>query len=108
MAHDPTDLRGQEERKQETEEASRIARLQYDSDLRWLMRQRPFRRFIWEVLARAGVTRQPWRSDQRLTDFLLGRMDIGLQLLEELESLTPDESVLMRRETREQKEMKAK
>jgi hypothetical protein len=107
MAHDPTDLAGQKEREEESAEAQRVTRLQYAADLRWLMRQRPFRRFIWAVLEEAGVYRDFFSESVALTNRVLGVRSVGLKLLASLQEHCPDDYALMERERREQREMKA-
>lgn len=107
MAHDPTDLAGEEEREKESAEEKRVRELQEAADLRWLMRQRPFRRFMWKLLDECGVYRTSFSRDALVMALLEGRRDVGLTQVADLNRHAPDEFDLMARERREKQEMKS-
>jgi hypothetical protein len=107
MSYNPTDLEGQEERKKGEAEIARIKALTEQSDFRWLMRQRPFRRFMWKLLSDAGVFRSSFSTEVGVMAFQEGRRDIGLQLMALIHELCPEHYQVMVDEQRQQKEMKA-
>lgn len=107
MSYDPTDLEGQAAQKKEEAEVARIKALTEQSDFRWLMRQRPFRRFLWKLLADAGAFRDFHSDSVAETYRFLGRRSVGLQLMEAIELQCPEHYQVMVDEQRQQKEMKA-
>jgi hypothetical protein len=54
------------------------------SDLRKLLKQPEFRRFIWDQLSETGLFRASFTSDARISDWNEGKRDIGLKLLVDL------------------------
>lgn len=101
MSHDPTDLRAQQTRREETAEEERIRKLQEASDFRWLMRQPPFRRFLWRLLGFAGLYRSTFHEVQSVSAFREGRRDVGLFVQAEIQQHAPEQYELMLRERRE-------
>jgi ABC-type phosphate transport system auxiliary subunit len=107
MAHDPTDLLADVKREEEEAEAKRIRLAQDSADIRWLMRQRPFRRFMWNLLEECGVYRTSFNRDALVMALMEGRRDVGLALVALMTAYSPDDFDLMARERREKQEMKA-
>lgn len=106
MPRDPTDLRAQEAERHERSEAERIALARQEADFRWLMRQAPFRRFVWRYLGEAGVFRSTFNDNAARAAFGEGRRDMGLFLQSEIQALAPEGYELMLKERREKREMK--
>jgi hypothetical protein len=71
--------------------SARTTRLQRNDDFRWLMGDARGRRFIWNLLAKAGVFRSSMGLSAELTAFNEGRRDLGLAVLADLMRLCPDE-----------------
>lgn len=59
-----------------------------ESDLRFLMSRPEFRRFVWKLVADAGVFRRP-RVLNAEGYVLQGRAEIGLEVWRELTQVTP-------------------
>lgn len=69
--------------------------------VRTLMSQRLGRMYVWDELAQASVfsqTLQFGRDGHIATAFAEGRRSLGLRLLNEVQSLCPDEYLLMTKE----------
>jgi hypothetical protein len=107
MSHDPTDLRAEAERDQESEEAKRIRALQEAADVRWLMRQSPFRRFMLRHLEKTGMWQDFFSESQAATNRFLGIRSVGLELMVELTKHAPELVDVMLSERRKKEEMKA-
>jgi hypothetical protein len=71
--------------------SAKTTRLQRNEDLRWLMGDARGRRFVWNLLAKAGVFRSSMGASAELTAFNEGRRDLGLVLLADLMRLCPDQ-----------------
>jgi hypothetical protein len=84
-AYDAGDRRHVERR----EKIAKTALLQRDEDVRWLMGEPRGRRFVWDLLARAGLFRSSLANTAELTAFNEGRRDLGLVLLADLMRLCP-------------------
>src|SRR5580692_7555695 len=70
---------------------ARTARLQRSADVRWLMGDARGRRFVWDLLGRAGLFRSSMAVSAELTAFNEGRRDLGLGLLADLTRLCPEQ-----------------
>lgn len=106
MSYDPTDLDGQERQAEESAEQARTRQLQEDADFRWLMRQRPFRRFMWKLMGDVGLFRTTFNREHAVVSFLEGQRNVGLQQLARIEALIPEGFDLMRSEVRVTQEKK--
>jgi hypothetical protein len=71
--------------------SAKTTRLQRNEDFRWLMGDARGRRFIWNLLAKAGVFRSSMGLSAELTAFNEGRRDLGLAVLADLMRLCPEE-----------------
>ena len=72
-AYDAGDRRHVERR----EKTAKTARLQRNEDFRWLMGDLRGRRFVWDLLAKAGLFRSSLGLSPELTAFNEGRRDLG-------------------------------
>lgn len=86
---DPHDLRAQDAAKAETEEAARLRQRIAVDDLKLLMSQVQGRRFVWRLLERTGVFRNPFTGNSE-TYFRCGEMNIGQWLLGQIHEHCPD------------------
>ena len=96
---DPVDTAGHEldadaQRKVESER-----RRQEVEDFKWLMAHKQGRRFVWRLLAEAGVYRTSFTGNST-TFFNEGKRNLGLLLVGEIHELTPDAYGLMLKEQR--------
>lgn len=107
MSYDPTDLRGQVERAEESEEEKRVRELQERADVRWLMRQSPFRRFMLRHLEKMGMWQDFFSESVASTNRFLGIRSVGLEMLVELTKHSPELVDEMLSERRKKEEMKA-
>ena len=73
------------------QKSAKTTRLQRNEDVRWLMGDARGRRFIWNLLAKAGVFRSSMGLSAELTAFNEGRRDLGLAVLADLMRLCPEE-----------------
>ena len=93
-AYDAGDRRHVERR----EKTAKTARLERNEDFRWLMGQQRGRRFVWELLAKAGLFRSSLGTSPELTAFNEGRRDLGLAVLADLMRLCPEQYARMQAE----------
>lgn len=107
MAHDPTDLRDEQERDRESAEEKRVRELQEAADVRWLMRQVPFRRFMLRRLEKLGLWDDFFSESQAATNRYLGIRSVGLEFLVELTRHAPEAVDQMLSERRTRQETKA-
>jgi hypothetical protein len=73
------------------EKTAKTTRRQRNEDFRWLMGDARGRRFIWDLLAKAGVFRSSMGLSAELTAFNEGRRDLGLAVLADLMRLCPEQ-----------------
>ena len=73
------------------QKSAKTTRLQRNEDVRWLMGEQRGRRFVWYLLAKAGLFRSSLASTAELTAFNEGRRDLGLAVLADLMRLCPEE-----------------
>jgi hypothetical protein len=85
-AYDAGDRRQVERR----EKTAKTARAQRGEDLRWLMGDLRGRRFLWELLGRAGIFRGSMGPSAEVTAFNEGRRDLGLVVLADLMRVCPE------------------
>ena len=91
---DPTDLRGQERHREDAELARKVDRDQEKADFAWLMSDRRGRRFIWNLLDRTGMYRNPFTGNSE-TFFRCGAMNVGKQLMADILEFTPEQYLTM-------------
>lgn len=87
--HDPLDTRAQEQAQASEAERKRLRQVQSDADFRWLMAQKPGRRFVWDLLGTTGMFRNAFTGDSR-TFFRCGEQNIGQQLMARIHELCPE------------------
>ena len=80
------------------EKAAKTARRRRDEALRWLMADNRGRRFVWRLLAKAGIFRSSFVESPQLTAFNEGRRDIGLGLLADVMRICPERYAQMQAE----------
>jgi hypothetical protein len=89
-AHDPIDLRGQEQAKAEVEQKVKLRREQEIADFKLLMSFPWGRRFVWRLLASAGVFRSGFDPSPTQHAFYAGERNQGLRVLHEVNAVTPE------------------
>ncbi len=94
---DPEKQQGQREEKLKRD---RLAALEQDEDVRWLMSNRRGRNFAYRLLDVTGIYRTSFTGNSE-TFFKEGGRNVGLTFLNDLQRLTPDEYILMLKEHRE-------
>lgn len=70
-------------------------------DIQTIMSKRYGRRFIWKILEWAHIHETNFSSDPLVMAFREGERNIGLRLAADVMNLTPDEYLKMRREAKE-------
>ena len=80
------------------EKTAKTARLQRNEDFRWLMGDLRGRRFVWDLLAKAGLFRSSLGISPELTAFNEGRRDLGLAVLADMMRLCPGQYARMQAE----------
>lgn len=80
------------------EKSAKTARLQRNEDFRWLMGEQRGRRFVWDLLAKAGLFRSSLGLSPELTAFNEGRRDLGLAVLADMMRLCPEQYARMQTE----------
>lgn len=92
--HDPLDLRGQERQREDVEQARKLERDQEKTDFAWLMSDKRGRRFMWRMLDRTGVFRNPFTGNSE-TFFRCGEMNVGQKLMADMTAFSPEAYLLM-------------
>lgn len=100
---DPIDLAAQSERDEKRKRIERLVRGQQETDFKWLMDSVQGRRFVWRLLDKAGVFRSTYRHDNEMV-LLEGMRNMGLLLIDEINSLCPEKYQLMVKEQRDNAE----
>ncbi len=80
------------------DKAAKTVRLRRNDDFRWLMGDARGRRFVWDLLGKAGLFRSSFGPSTELTAFNEGRRDLGLGVLAELMQLCPEQYARMQAE----------
>ena len=88
--YDPTDLRGQQADKQETEARKRLIREVEIADVKWLMSSKRGRRIMWRLLDLSGPFRLSFDPNAMKMAFNEGNRNLGNQLLNEVMNLCPE------------------
>lgn len=70
-------------------------------DLKWLMAHKPGRRFMWRLLAMAGVYRTSFNTSGSVTAFNEGKRNVGLTYVAEIQEHVPDSYLTMLKEQKE-------
>jgi hypothetical protein len=94
---DPTDLRGQERARERRERRTRIASDLEAEDFKWLMSDKRGRRIVHSWLTKAGVWRSSFTGNSE-TFFREGQRNVGLMLLDQINSYCPERYATMLKE----------
>lgn len=78
---DPTDIRAQEQAKEEKRTRDKLDADTEASDLVAQMSDQRGRRFVWRILEQAGVFRTSFNTNSMTMAFNEGQRNIGLRLL---------------------------
>ncbi len=89
-SYDPTDLRGQQEDKRETDARKRVVREMEIADMKWLMSSKRGRRIMWRLLELSGPFRLSFDPNAMKMAFNEGNRNLGNQLFNELMTLCPE------------------
>jgi hypothetical protein len=89
-SYDPTDLRGQELAKDESDLRKRMAAEVEESDLRWLMSSKRGRRIIWRLLEQAGVFRLSFNTNAMQMAFNEGCRNFGNRTIGQVHAFCPE------------------
>ena len=99
-SYDPTDLRSQQEQKQEAEARKLLAREAEKADLKWLMSSKTGRRIMWRLLDLTGPFRISFDPNAMKMAFNEGNRNLGNQLFNEVMTLCPELYPVMVKEQR--------
>jgi len=94
---DPFDLRGQERKKEDSDERIKLIVDQEKDDFKWLMGSKRGRRIVWRLLERTGVYRSSFTGNSE-TFFREGQRNVGLMLMAQINEVSPDQYALMLKE----------
>lgn len=94
---DPLDLTGQQKALSETEMRNKLSAQTESEDFKWLMGNKRGRRIVWRLLERTGVYRSSFTGNSE-TFFREGMRNVGLSLLDQIHSITPDQFAVMLKE----------
>lgn len=97
---DPLDLRGQEKALAEQGERNKLALQTEQEDFKWLMGNKRGRRIVWRLLERTGVYRSSFTGNSE-TFFREGARNVGLMLLDQIHTITPDQFAVMLKEQKD-------
>lgn len=84
MIYDPTDLKGQDEQRDEESKRKQIAESQTEKDLKWLMSSPQGRRIVWRLLEQAGVFQSSFNTNALTMAHNEGRRSYGNQMLTQI------------------------
>lgn len=97
-AYDPLDPRAQDAAKSKQEAAERLRKEQEVSDLKHLMAQPQFRRYIWRWLEKAGMNRSSFSMNGLDMAFKEGNRNLGIAMNAELDEHCSKDYLKMLRE----------
>ena len=97
---DPLDLRGQEKALADQGERNKLALHTEQEDFKWLMGNKRGRRIVWRLLERTGVYRSSFTGNSE-TFFREGARNVGLMLLDQIHTITPDQFAVMLKEQKD-------
>lgn len=93
-SHDPTDIRGQQRRAEEKARRDSLRKQIAADDFKWLMSEERGRRFVWDLLDRAGIYRTSMTGNSQ-TFFNEGRREFGLYIMALVNEYTPGQYAVM-------------
>lgn len=73
-----------------------------DQDLDNVMSTESGRRFIWNLLAEAGVFKSSFTGDNNATNFKEGQRNAGLRVFSRVMDICPDKYLVMAKEAKEE------
>jgi len=85
----------------EAEKAASLVRSKRYAYTREIMSTSAGREWLWDLLAGCGVFSNPFTSDDRMTAFSCGAMNVGQQLLVDIMAACPDAYIQAMREANE-------
>jgi hypothetical protein len=80
---------------------TRREQAEHDTMLKGIMESTPGRRWIWRLLTKCNVFSTSFHENSRVTAFLEGKRDIGLNIIADIMRICPDEYVRMAGENTE-------
>ena len=80
------DIYNTEERKKKESAEAKRTREKELSDLRRILRTSEGRRFVWRLWSRCGIFRNPFNPNSNQHSFNSGRMSVGQELLNDVNS----------------------
>lgn len=93
------DLEAEQAAADQATEAAELRQLIDDTDIEWLMSLQQGRRVVWRLLSLAGVYRSSFHGEEtHATAFAEGARNLGLQLINEIQRLCPEQYGLMFKE----------
>lgn len=101
--YDPTDLRGQDKQRQETDARERNARRTEIADFKWLMSSPRGRRILWRFMTMSRTFQLSFNTNAMQMAFNEGNRNLGLQLLDEVMELCPEQFPVMQKEQEDAK-----
>jgi hypothetical protein len=106
MAEAPHELGelGSQRNEQQRNKAIKANRAVVDEGLRWILADVRGRAFIWAELGKARVFQSSFHVEPAVMAFNEGRRSAGLELLAEIERLSPDSYARMAAEARARKQ----
>lgn len=101
----PTDLAAINAEREEQRKTEAIAQQTELNDMRQIMATDYGRRFMWNLLAKAGVYRTSFTGNST-TFFNEGQRNIGLMMQSQILQACPEQYIVMLNESKEQQEQK--
>ena len=80
-------------------QAEKLAKEQFEADFTWLMSHTAGRRIVHGMLAKTGIYKQSFTGNSE-TYFREGRRSVGLDLLADVNTITPEQYLPMLEEQR--------
>lgn len=88
--YDPLDHRSQERAREDKKSQTRIAQVDDEADLKWLMGSKRGRRIVWRLLDESGVFRLSFNTNAMQMAFAEGNRNFGNRTLAMIHSLCPE------------------
>lgn len=98
MTHDPFDIRGQEQQREEMQDLARLEAKIIEDDIKWIMGSKRGRRIVYRWLERAGIWQSSFNTNAMSMAFAEGRRNEGLALLMQLMVFCPEQHAVMLKE----------
>ncbi|MBS0323583.1 MAG: endopeptidase [Proteobacteria bacterium] len=97
-SHDPLDIRGQEQAREEAQQRNKLAEKTEAEDIKWQMANKRGRRIVYRLLERAGIWQSSFNTNAMQMAFNEGRRNEGLALLAKLMAYCPELYAVMLKE----------